>query len=1009
MGSLCRSTPQTTNTSSNSTQTYAPAAAAQMGDVYNRVAQAASQTYNPYQGQLVADLNPIQNAGINNINANAQAAQPYYSQALDYANQGASSITPEQIQQYQNPYQQQVINATQANFNETNQQQQSALRGNAALKGALGGDRAGIAQAELARQQNLAQAPVIANLNAQGYQSALGAAQADRAARAQGAFTVGSIGSAAQNAALQGGQAQIGAGSVAQQNQQQKLGADYQQYLNAQAFPYQQAQFLASYGLPALQAQGGTTTGQSTQTQTVQKPQASPFSQIMGAGLTAAGLFSGNPFMALGGASSMFGGGASGAGQGPIGTYSGSGNPWISNGSGMTWYADGGRVGHADGGVVSPFQMNYSAGGVADHFRNIRGMLRDHYAEGGVIPYGRGISDIESGGRYDALGPMLRGGRQALGKYQIMEENLPEWGRAAIGRPVTRDEFLKSPEIQDAIFNHRFGQYVKKYGPSGASRAWFAGEGGMNNSNARDALGTTVSAYENKFNRAMGIPQADRQKLAFMSQRASEPEMGSEEMIGGGLDPLRRRALALGIAMMTGGGGGFAHGGVVNKEFGGGMSYIPKNGEMPFAARAEGAFSPFTASQGYATPNERVQEGFEASEGAGSPFPSWYDQGANGSPFQMDSQDPPPPEGESQTPVETAGQPHDAISSQQRMDPYRVYQQNLPQGSSGDDMRSALIAAGLGMMAGKSSNALTNIAEGGLRGLGQYNINKKERQNAELAARRLMQQAEQFNQSLDLKNDQFNRQSEKDMRQERMFDRRLELQEKLAREREERQAKRDEERAAAAARREETSKQKEAEKPSAAERTVDAAFGKEYSTWVAGGGFNSTKQNLTQLNDVIKQLESGDDDISGPIAGRVPSWFHEKPTAVQERIAGVVQSSLKAILGGQFTEKEAREMINRAYNPKLSESENADRLKRLFSSMKGAAEMKQKAAQYYEENGTLKGFKGTADISLSDIERAAELDKKYDPEPKVGTVEKGHRYVGGKPGGRFNRENWEKI
>ena len=95
---------------------------------------------------------------------------------------------------------------------------------------------------------------------------------------------------------------------------------------------------------------------------------------------------------------------------------------------------------------------------------------------------------------------MTKSGDRAYGKYQIMGNNIPEWSRAALGRPVTTQEFLANPQLQDSIFQHRFGQYAQKYGPSGAARAWFAGEGGMNNPNARDQLGTSVADYERKFN-----------------------------------------------------------------------------------------------------------------------------------------------------------------------------------------------------------------------------------------------------------------------------------------------------------------------------------------------------------------------------------------------------------------------------------------------------------------------------------------------------------------------------
>lgn len=270
------------NQTTTSSQTYTPAGLSQLQDIWGKVQGAASQPYTPYGGQLVAGLDPTQTAGVANTNAAVGTAQPYFDQAAQYATQGASTIDPSQIQKYLSPYNQDVINATQANFNESNAQQQQQVLGNAAAQGALGGDRVKIGQAELARQQNLSQAPVIAGLNNQNYTQALQAAQADRSAAGQGAFTFGALAPAIQNTALQGAGAQLSAGSVPQQNQQQQLSAQYQQFLQQQAFPYQQAQFLASYGLPAAQAYGGNQQGTTT------TPGPSPWGQVAGLGLTAA-------------------------------------------------------------------------------------------------------------------------------------------------------------------------------------------------------------------------------------------------------------------------------------------------------------------------------------------------------------------------------------------------------------------------------------------------------------------------------------------------------------------------------------------------------------------------------------------------------------------------------------------------------------------------------------------------------------------------------------------------
>ncbi len=138
--------------------------------------------------------------------------------------------------------------------------------------------------------------------------------------------------------------------------------------------------------------------------------------------------------------------------------------------------------------------------------------------------YGRAISSVESGGNYRAVGPATKTGDRALGKYQIMGANIGPWSREILGREVSPQEFIASDDIQDAIFKSKFGQYVQKYGPEGAARAWFAGEDGMNGPNRRDVLGTTVAGYAAKFNKALGPTDVSaRAKGNFFDQFDEAP------------------------------------------------------------------------------------------------------------------------------------------------------------------------------------------------------------------------------------------------------------------------------------------------------------------------------------------------------------------------------------------------------------------------------------------------------------------------------------------------------
>lgn len=125
---------------------------------------------------------------------------------------------------------------------------------------------------------------------------------------------------------------------------------------------------------------------------------------------------------------------------------------------------------------------------------------------GDMNAYRNAIASIESAGSgdYAAVGPTHPRLGRALGRYQVMEANIGPWSRQVLGREVTPDEFMANPELQDAIFDGIFGQYVEQFGPEGAAQAWFAGPGGVGKMDRQDSLGTSVSAYTDKFRNTLG-------------------------------------------------------------------------------------------------------------------------------------------------------------------------------------------------------------------------------------------------------------------------------------------------------------------------------------------------------------------------------------------------------------------------------------------------------------------------------------------------------------------------
>jgi len=272
-----------TSTTNNTTSTSPPQA---FLDAYqgliNKANPIAATPYQAYGGQLVAGLSSGQNQAINQAQNTTGIAQPYFQQANQYVQQSATPIstTPfsaSAIQQYQSPYTQQVIDSTLANINQQNAGQQNQLTGSAIASGVnpFGGDRAGLASAELARNQDLAKNQTIAGLENQGYTQALGQFNTQNAlglqTGAQNAATAanaaglsGSIGQGLQasNTADINNLAQTG--GLAQQQQQNELTSQYGQFQNQLQYPYQQLSWLAGITEGAGAGAGGQSTSSTT-------------------------------------------------------------------------------------------------------------------------------------------------------------------------------------------------------------------------------------------------------------------------------------------------------------------------------------------------------------------------------------------------------------------------------------------------------------------------------------------------------------------------------------------------------------------------------------------------------------------------------------------------------------------------------------------------------------------------------------------------------------------------
>ena len=237
------------------------------------VAQTPYQQYSSNPNAFVAPLTQTQQAGIQNTNTMAGAAQPYYGAAAGLTAAGAGSADPSALNvgQYYNPFTQAVAAPTLQALQQQQGVEQSSLMNPQSAR-SFGGDRSGLVAANLSRQQDLATSQAMAPIYQQAYQQALqtaqqqqgvglAAQQADLQRLGQAGAQFGQLGSGAQAAGLAGAQAQLAAGQTEQQTSQAGLQALYNQFQQQQAYPFQIAQFLSNIATGTGALSGNTTSG----------------------------------------------------------------------------------------------------------------------------------------------------------------------------------------------------------------------------------------------------------------------------------------------------------------------------------------------------------------------------------------------------------------------------------------------------------------------------------------------------------------------------------------------------------------------------------------------------------------------------------------------------------------------------------------------------------------------------------------------------------------------------
>jgi hypothetical protein len=153
--------------------------------------------------------------------------------------------------------------------------------------------------------------------------------------------------------------------------------------------------------------------------------------------------------------------------------------------------------------------------------------------------------------------------------------------------------------------------------------------------------------------------------------------------------------------------------------------------------------------------------------------------------------------------------------------------------------------------------------------------------------------------------------------------------------------------------------------PSEGIKAKDKDFAKIANKWESGGKTDTLKL-INQLSEAVDALDSGR-NLSGPVIGIMPdqfnAFFNPEAIDVREKVQEVVARNLKEILGGQFAQKEGENLLARAYNPKLEESENRRRVQALLQQIQQAAIARDSMVKYFNQNnGSLVGYEGAGDF-----------------------------------------------
>ena len=201
-----------------------------------------------YEGKTIAGYTPEQEQLFSGLQSLQGTQAPKFAEAEALTRGTTAKVTPDEVQEYMNPYQQAVVDIEKR---EAEKQYQSTvvpqLAAQAAAAGSFGGSRQGILEGMASEANQRLQADIQAKGSAQAYQDAMSLINQQRQREGAAAGQLAQLAPAGFAAQAQ----ELGAigkvGDAKQQQQQLALDEAYKQYMQEQQFPSESLKEYQSY------------------------------------------------------------------------------------------------------------------------------------------------------------------------------------------------------------------------------------------------------------------------------------------------------------------------------------------------------------------------------------------------------------------------------------------------------------------------------------------------------------------------------------------------------------------------------------------------------------------------------------------------------------------------------------------------------------------------------------------------------------------------------------------